>query len=374
MKEMNVKEKRIPIKNCSIDKFIKYIEKKDVVIFGTGSWLLHMKSDALFSVFQKAKYLIDNDLSTKEKVLNGVEKKVYHPDALKEETNCVVLFTSPVYMSDMYEQICGMNLQGNVECFALPFISIADQEIEKKELLCDKKTNADKIPKIIHSFWFSGDEKPYEYQRCINTWKEKCPDYDIIEWNQANYDCNKNPFLKKAIEVKAWAFASDYARLDVVNTYGGFYFDMDVEILKNFDELRKYSAVFSFSNIFAINLATFGSEKNNPLLKEILSIYDDIDVPTEKKDFSKFFQPSLVREKFDDLGIRYNGSMQKINDMIFLPRVYFFPMDTVMFSKDAITDESYAIHYDNFGWCDGEDKRKKKADKNKMLWNLVEKF
>jgi len=43
------------------------------------------------------------------------------------------------------------------------------------------------IPKVIHYCWFGRNPKSEIIQKCIESWKEKCPDYEIIEWNEDNF-------------------------------------------------------------------------------------------------------------------------------------------------------------------------------------------
>lgn len=58
------------------------------------------------------------------------------------------------------------------------------------------------IPKIIHYCWFGGKEKPEEVKMCMESWKKYCPDYEIKEWNESNYDIEKIPYVKQAYEKK----------------------------------------------------------------------------------------------------------------------------------------------------------------------------
>ena len=51
------------------------------------------------------------------------------------------------------------------------------------------------IPKVIHYCWFGGGEKNELIHKCIDSWKKDCPDYEIIEWNESNYDVTKQPFM-----------------------------------------------------------------------------------------------------------------------------------------------------------------------------------
>ncbi len=136
------------------------------------------------------------------------------------------------------------------------------------------------IPKIIHYCWFGNNEKPDLILRCIQSWHQYCPDYEIIEWNESNWDVNQYAYAKNAYEQKKWAFVSDVARLDVVYRFGGFYLDTDVELKESLDRWREYSAVFAFETAICIaNGLICGSVKNTPVLKRNLEAYDAISPP-----------------------------------------------------------------------------------------------
>ena len=89
------------------------------------------------------------------------------------------------------------------------------------------------IPKVIHYCWFGDGQIPEENQAYIDEWKMICPDYRIIKWDESNYDVNKVAFMREAAAAKNWAFIADYARFDIINTYGGIYLDVDVQLLKD---------------------------------------------------------------------------------------------------------------------------------------------
>ena len=102
------------------------------------------------------------------------------------------------------------------------------------------------IPKVIHYCWFGHGEKPELARKCIASWKKFCPDYEIIEWNEGNFDVKQNGYTQMCYEEKKYAFLSDYVRLLVVAEYGGIYFDTDVELLKSLDQLLDHEAFFGF--------------------------------------------------------------------------------------------------------------------------------
>lgn len=93
------------------------------------------------------------------------------------------------------------------------------------------------IPKIIHYCWFGKNDKPKEVKKCLKSWEEYLKDYEIVEWNEDNFDIFNNNYAKEAYEAKKYAFVSDYVRAYVLEKYGGFYLDTDVEVFKSFDEL-----------------------------------------------------------------------------------------------------------------------------------------
>ena len=89
------------------------------------------------------------------------------------------------------------------------------------------------IPKTIHYCWFGRGEKPALARRCIASWRAFCPDYEIVEWNEDNFDVTQNGYTRWCYENRKFAFLSDYVRLAVVAEHGGLYFDTDVELLRS---------------------------------------------------------------------------------------------------------------------------------------------
>lgn len=131
------------------------------------------------------------------------------------------------------------------------------------------------IPKIIHYCWFGGNEKPAVVKKCIESWKKVCPNWEIREWNEENFDVNVVPYMKEAYDVKKWAFVSDIARLLVIYQYGGVYLDTDVELLESIDVWTEKDAFFIFeSNRNIASGLGFGAEKGHKAIKAMLNYYE----------------------------------------------------------------------------------------------------
>lgn len=343
--------------NADIDEFVQYISGKDLYIYGVGK-VFHrlVGQDVYRDIHKNVKGYIDNGKAgTKIQVL-GQDCKVQAVSILKTVEKGIVLLCGTKYMDEMYQILCGQMLSDDVECFILPLIwavSSGQDDEYIKSLLINEDKSIKKIEKKIHCFWFSDDKKPTKYQYCIDSWKRVCPDYEIMEWNSRNYDCEKNTFIKQAFASKKWAFVSDYTRLDVIYQYGGIYLDMDVELLKSFDPLLGFEAFFNFGTQNDIDLGSgFGSVKNNHVIGKLLEIYKDKEFWDKNGNpmMEQYMQPALIREEFVANGFDMNGNMQLRNDMIVLPRKYYAPMDDFFLQNFVQCDDTRGIHHYNAGW------------------------
>lgn len=131
------------------------------------------------------------------------------------------------------------------------------------------------IPKKIHYCWFGKNPLPNEVKKCIESWKLFCPDYEIIEWNEENYDVFKIDYMAEAYKAEKYAFVSDYARLDIIYNNGGIYLDTDVELIRPLDDLLHHSCYLGMElpGRVATGLG-FGAVKGNNFLYENMKYYE----------------------------------------------------------------------------------------------------
>lgn len=193
------------------------------------------------------------------------------------------------------------------------------------------------IPKKIHYFWFGKGKKSDLTEFCIESWKKNQPDFEIIEWNEANFDVSSNIFVKEAYKNKKWAFVSDYARAKVLYEEGGFYLDTDMEIKYPLHEFIKYRAVCGFEIKGTPFSAFFATEKNHPLAKDMIEYYDS---QTEFSEIpnTKIFSKLLVDKYAADA---QNDHLQEVNEGIML-----FPSE--YFSLDL--PKNYITHHFSGSW------------------------
>ncbi len=211
------------------------------------------------------------------------------------------------------------------------------------------------IPKIIHYCWFGRGDKPQLAKKCIASWKKYCPDYEVIEWNEDNFDINLNGYTKWCYENKKYAFLSDYVRLWVVYHYGGFYFDTDVELIRNPDFLLKNEAFFGFEtngtegsdkkNATSNTGLGFGSIETGSALKSMLKEYDSL---LDGK-HGVIGCPILNTKALVQCGLIKDGSYQELSSATVYPKEYFNPYDasTGRLNKTANT---VSIHWYTGSW------------------------
>ena len=199
------------------------------------------------------------------------------------------------------------------------------------------------IPKKIHYCWFGRGEKSKLTERCIKSWKKYCVDYEIIEWNEDNFDINIHPYTKYCYENKKWAFLSDYVRLWVVEKYGGLYFDTDVEVIKSFDELLQYDGFYGFENPnYVASGLEFGSIAHHITVRKMLEKYDELVLKNEEVKLTGC--PLLNTEALLPLGLKLTGKKQVIEGTKILPSEYLNPLEdsTGIVRK---TENTLSIHW-----------------------------
>ena len=232
------------------------------------------------------------------------------------------------------------------------------------------------IPKKIHYCWFGGNPLPENAKKYIETWKKYCPDYEIIEWNENNFDVNKNQYCKEAYQAKKWAFVSDYARFWILYKHGGIYFDTDVEVLKSLDEIVEKGPFMGCerdgykTGAAAIAVAPGLGLGVNPglglgvnpglgLYKEILDLYDTLHFKNVDGSLNLKTVVQYTTEILVEHGLRNTNQIQKCAGIYIYPKEYFCPQ-CFETGKIEITQNTYTIHHFEGSWLNTRTKIKLK--------------
>lgn len=207
------------------------------------------------------------------------------------------------------------------------------------------------IPKIIHYCWFGGNPLPPLAEKCIASWKKFCPDYEIKEWSESNYDVHKIPYISQAYNAKKYAFVSDYARFDILYEYGGVYFDTDVEVIKPIDELLQkgpFAGIESPGSLAAgLGIA---SRQREPLYKEILDSYKSEVFIKSNGELDLTTVVERVSNVFKNHGFKEDNIIQQVEGITIYPVDFFCPKDYVTGTIN-ITGNTYTIHHYDGSWA-----------------------
>ena len=211
------------------------------------------------------------------------------------------------------------------------------------------------IPKTIHYCWFGGKPKPKSVLRCIDSWKKYCPDYEIKEWNEQNFDVNRISYTRDAYQAGKYAFVSDVARFWALYHEGGVYFDTDVEVIKPIDDLIERGAFMGWEkadalgNVHVAPGLGLAAPQDFPLLKEILDCFSDLNYYLEDGHRNPYSMIPLVTDLLIQKGLVLDGSFQTICNMVIYPADYLCPMDSLTGSI-TLTSNTYTIHHYSMSW------------------------
>lgn len=209
------------------------------------------------------------------------------------------------------------------------------------------------IPKKIHYCWFGENPLTDSVKKCIESWKKYCPDYEIIEWNEKNYDLNKNEYTKYTYKNKKYAFLTDYVRLDIIYNEGGIYLDTDVELLKPLDDLLDCNGYIGMEQIGTVNTGQgFGAIKCHPFVKKNKEFYENNDFLDKKGNFKRIICVKITTDILNENGLKSINEKQEVYNMNIYPVEYFCPL-VLGTNKLKITNNTYSIHHFNASWYTG---------------------
>ena len=208
------------------------------------------------------------------------------------------------------------------------------------------------IPKVIHYVWFGKGKKSPLIKHCIRSWRKVMPDYEIIEWNESNFDVNMNVYCRQAYENGKYAFAADYARLWILYHHGGIYMDTDSAAFKSLNPFLHHSSFTCFESDRVIALGTVGAVKGNPLIGYLLDYYNDREFndPSQPGGIDWTPNTEALSKRLIPKGLILNNQYQEVEGMAIYPSVYF--------CEDGEGPNKYVTHYFTATWLPKEIQRK----------------
>lgn len=238
--------------------------------------------------------------------------------------------------------------------------TIKQERVDKKlgkQLAGAYANQATTIPTIIHYCWMGKKQKSKSVLKCRASWKQHLPHYQIIEWNEKNFNLDYNDYLHEASRHKKWAFVSDVVRLYALYHYGGIYFDTDIEILKPLDNFLNHKAFASFEAGNSdlppfIQTGLMASEKQGEWVKGFLYTYQSrhFVLPDGQLHLLPNTTP-ITDYTVDKYGLVRSDEFQDLGAVTLYPSEYFCPKNWHT-QQTQITEHSYAIHHYAGSWVE----------------------
>lgn len=208
------------------------------------------------------------------------------------------------------------------------------------------------IPKIIHYCWFGNGEIPELTQKCIDSWKTYLPDYEIVEWNEENFDVNRYQFSSEAYKEKKYAFVADVCRLYALAKMGGIYLDTDVEFLRPLGEKMLEDKAFTgFEDNLLMSSAIMGSERDGKWINDLLKYYENRSFYLPNGEFDVNPNTEIITAFMKTKQrVKISNSFQKLeNYCTIYPSDYFCPKSWKTL-KIKTTANTYCIHHFAGSW------------------------
>ncbi|MCR4998443.1 MAG: hypothetical protein K6A05_01225 [Lachnospiraceae bacterium] len=340
----------------TINDYFSELKTKDIICWGSGK---HFRNVTL-PFLQKSGLLENlkgfvNPSGGSEVVVCGCKYPVFSRDELcdMDAAQTAILITVAGY-DEILSQLQADSRWSNFEAVPSIFLESLYEDLQllsvPKPPLHYRKHDKPVIPKVIHAIWFSGEPLPELYQRCLESWRKNAPDFEIKIWNLKTYQPGKCLFYEQAIEHRNWAFASDYARADLLRRYGGIYMDLDVEMLRPIDDLLYNDAYMSFESLGRIECGSgMGARAGHPLMNEICESYEQRPYLKPDGTWDNSTCPVRYTQVIECHGLVKNGGFQFVDDVTIYP---FEVLTGKSFDTGIIyrTEHSYTVHHHNGSW------------------------
>lgn len=338
---------------CTLNAFREAVGKNKCICFGCGLQGIRML-DIIenWGLNERIVAFVDNDEKKQGNRIKrgGCEYPILSVSQMLEiiDSNTIIIITN-MAITEIRGQLNQYKELDEVSCYSLG-------EIAQQQLIVSdyhgviRKYDEAVIPKKIHYMWLGG-EMPGILKKNVEQWHELCPDYEIIKWDEKNYNFEKNSYMKEAFQQKKWGFVPDYARLDIVYHYGGIYLDTDVELAKKPDDLLYQDGFAISDSSLLMNFgAGFGAVASLPIIKELRDYYDTQHFLNEDGACNMLPCTAYSYPVLEKYGYQADDSLQTIEGLNIYPMLMGGTCIYTM--QKRVTEKTYFMHYGTASWME----------------------
>lgn len=345
----------LKIKNSGIDEILS--SEKPWVIYGAGEQfenLLNKYKER--DIWNRIAYVVDKFKAGKTITMLRHKFDVISLEEFITKTDCDQL--DFIITIEKYEEVLSelnrIDRLNGMNCYLwYGFLRVHTEKYLGKRirLLPNKKYE---LPRKIHYCWFGGNPLSAEAVSCIDSWKRNNPGFEIVEWNEKNFDLTSNQYVKEAYEAGKYGFVSDYVRYAVMAQYGGFYFDVDVELLDSLEILVNQRGFISFESLNLLNSGSgFAAEADEPIMKALRDAYAGRTFRLSDSQYNETPCSVYETEYFRQLGVRIDDTYQNLDDFLIFPHEVFAPVNQYSGALE-LTANTMGIHHFSCSWFEKE--------------------
>ena len=225
------------------------------------------------------------------------------------------------------------------------------------------------IPKIIHYCWLSDDPVPAELQNYMASWKKFLPDYEFWKWDFTRFPRGTSQWVDEAFDNKKYAFAADYIRIFALYNYGGIYLDMDVEVLKPFDDLLSRREFICWeADHKGPEVAAFGAEPKNFWMETWLKYYENRHFVKSDGKFDVLPLPQVLMKVMANNGWKWSKIGESVANSVEIFSSDYFSPKSYQDGKIYLTEKSYCIHHFAGSWLSPKAKFFNKLKPLHLFW------
>lgn len=198
------------------------------------------------------------------------------------------------------------------------------------------------IPKTIHYCWFGPAQMSRLHRACLQTWELEMPGYEIVRWDESNAPM-AHPFVAFHYRKKHWAYVSDFVRLHVLYEHGGIYLDTDVEVIRDFDPLRRHRVFLGYEKAGRITSGVCGAMKGERFLNDCMEFMQQ----RHRKKLPYRIAPEVMTAVY---------GAGDYDEVALMPEAAFYPYNPYggrgagQFMYHDVTDATYAVHHWAKSW------------------------
>lgn len=219
--------------------------------------------------------------------------------------------------------------------------------------------------KMIHYCWFGGNPLSAVAKKSLASWRKFAPDFEIMRWDESNFDVRSCKWAEEAYRSKKYAYVSDYARFKIIHEYGGVYMDVGSQLIRDISPLMgnlPFVGIEELTKTASPGLV-LASEPLDFVVDAVLHIYQEstfIDEPDFLKSHTvnEIFTTQLERYGFQRIDEEQHvAGWTALRSSVFNPRYglggYHIKRDTV------------SVHHSSGSWTDPQMKFSKR-----LVWRL----